>query len=261
MSSVHLLPRLPLCMVDEILAGLPISHQNPSVMQLENHVGCISYAATGGNRNERLALELGDLLRQIARECGYPGCNNQSDRARFDEQATVALALHSALVGGEALRDDVWSCLTTLIAPDVAIWRFGGKPAHRFAGGVRNAFQRLWLRGITLDRGEDHLDRWGLVSTLTEDAMVQIFERPSIAANTRLAIAVAEAWVNTATIVGNGAMEPIMRRATKLVRLHLEIYDLFSLDDVELQQHIADLFLQARECEIPVQASSAFSVL
>lgn len=247
MNPVNLLPRLPLCVVDEILAGLPASPEKPGVGHLENHIGFISYAATGGSRNERLALGLGDLLRQIASECGYPGSNNQSTRARFDELAAVALAQHPALVGGEALRDDVWSCLTTLIAPDVVIWRFGGKPAHRFAGGVRNAFQRLWMRGVTLDRGEDHPDRWGLISGLTEDAMVQIFERPSIAANTRLAIAVAEAWMSTVTIVGSGVMEQIMRHATRLVRLRLEIDDLLGLDDAELQRQIADLFLQSKQ--------------
>ena len=65
----------------------------------------------------------------------------------------------------------------------------------RFTGGVRNAFQRLWMRGSTLDRGEDRPDRWGLVRALSEDAMVQIFERASISSDARLARAVAEAWV------------------------------------------------------------------
>lgn len=247
MSAVHLLPRLPQYAVDGILTALPTSPRNPETRLLEYHANLISYAATGGSRDERLARELGAMLREIAEECGYPDCRNQSTRARFDELAAVALALHPALSSGEALRDDIWCCLATLIAPDVVVWRFDNKPTHRFAGGVRNAFQRLWVRGVTLDRGENHPDRWGLIAGLTEDAMVQIFERPSIAANAQLAIAVAEVWMGTANIVGSSQMENIMRHATKLVRLRLEISDFSVFDAAELQAQILSLFHLARE--------------
>jgi hypothetical protein len=247
MSTVYLLPRLPLYIVDEILADLPLRPEKPAVGNLENHAECISYAATGGSRNERLAFELGNVLRQLAQDCGYPDNHSQAARSRFDALAAATLAQYPGLSEGEALRDDTWCCLATLIVPDVVTWRFGGKPAHRFAGGVRNAFQRLWMRGTTLDRGEHHSNRWALVAELTEDAMVQIFERPSIAANPRLAVAIAEVWVDTAGTVGNGAMEPIMRHATKLLRLRLEVEDFLCLDDQELKQQISRLFLQARE--------------
>src|SRR5690606_31532772 len=123
---------------------------------------------------------IGERLRQIAAECGFPDNSSQVARTRFDHVATQFLATADDLESGEALRDDVWAYLTVVVAPDVVTWRFSEEADGRFAGGVRNAFQRLWMRGTTLDRSANHPDRWGLVKALSEDALVQIFERPSI---------------------------------------------------------------------------------
>lgn len=182
---------------------------------------CVSYSA--------------DLARKHAVEA----------RGQFDRVAAIALALEPALRTGEALRDDVWAFLTAVLAPDVVAWRFPDRAAHRYAGGVRNAFQRLWARGTVLDRGEGHADRWGLVEALSEDAMVQIFERASLAGNERLARAIAELWVETAADVGRGAMESVMRRATKLVRIRNEIIDLAILPDANLLEEVRGCFRRA----------------
>ena len=50
------------------------------------------------------------------------------------------------------------------------------------------------MRARALDRGEQHPRRWQLLEELTEDALVQITERPSIGADPVLARAIAEAW-------------------------------------------------------------------
>jgi hypothetical protein len=112
----------------------------------------------------------------------------------------------------------------------------------RFEGGPRNAIQRLWMRGSTLDRGPGHEDRWGLVNALSEDAMVQIFERASLSGEPRLARAIAEAWVVTAGRIGRSRMEDVMRRATKLVRLRNEIVALAFLSDHVLLAEIQSIF-------------------
>lgn len=64
---------------------------------------------------------------------------------------------------------------------------------------------------------------------LTEDALVQITERPSIGADPVLARAVAEAWLRARRHHGKGAMEPIMRRAVLRVRIRNEIRSLADL--------------------------------
>ncbi len=50
----------------------------------------------------------------------------------------------------------------------------------------------------------------------------------------------------TAEIVGRGAMEGIMRRATKIIRLRNEIIDLASLPVAELEAAVFQAFDLAR---------------
>ena len=125
------------------------------------------------------------------------------------------------------------------------------------AGGARNALQRLWMRGVTLDRGEGHAERWALVRGLSEDAMVQIFERASISGEYRLARSIAEAWVSTAANIGRGRMEDVMRRATKYIRVRNQIYDLASLEDDALHSEISRAFGKVIELDGTIQPASA----
>lgn len=120
-------------------------------------------------------------------------------------------------------------------------WRFGHTP-ERYKGGVRNAFQRVWHRSKVLDRGRDHDDRWGLLRSLTEDAMVQITERPSIGADPMLAQALGEAWVRTSRVFGRGLMEDVMRLVTLRLRIRNEVRGLAWMPEQELAALLDDEF-------------------
>jgi len=242
--SIPLLPRLKTVGVSIILENSNQTTLNTkgSLHALDEHSALLSFAASGGNRAGKLALDLSDELREIAKACGFPNDLGQLARANFDQKAAIYLAQGEGLDSGEALRDDVWAFLTTVMAPDLVAWRFPDRALHRFEGGVRNAFQRLWIRGKSLDRGEAHPDRWQLIHALSEDAMVQIFERPSIGSNRTLALSLAEGWFRTSHVIGKGAMEDVMRRATKLLRLKNEIVDLASLSDKELFGAVSEIF-------------------
>lgn len=250
--SVLLLPRLTSIGVTNILESLgsgPITMAAAKAV-LNDGASMLSYAASGGTRSEGFAEGLGDGIRQVAQQSGFPDNSSQVARSKFDREAAIFLGTHPELLTGESLRDDVWSYITTVVAPDVVSWRFPDRAPHRFEGGVRNAFQRLWFRGAVLDRGADHDDRWGLVRALSEDAAVQIFERASIAGNRPLALALAEGWAGMAAKVGRSNMESVMRRATKLVRLRNEIVDLGGLPRDELASVVDscfDLALQSSE--------------
>lgn len=244
MSRVALLPRLNALGFETILrenAGKP-PQLSGSANFISEHSSLVSFAASGGTRRPEIAIEISKELRNLATGCGFPKDTGATARATFDQQATVTLTTRQELATGEALRDDVWAFIATILAPDIVIWRFSETAQERFRGGVRNAFQRLWMRGRVLDRGEDHPERWLLVEQLTEDALVQIFERASIAGNKRLARTIAETWVLFAEQEGRSSMEDIMRRAMKLVRLRNEIVDLAYLSDSELRTEVADAF-------------------
>ncbi|AMJ59013.1 hypothetical protein [Bosea sp. PAMC 26642] len=165
-------------------------------------------------------------------------------RSAFDVSCALHLAQLPVLQSGEAHRSDVWAFLATYLLRPITLWRYGTSP-ERYHGGVRNTFQRLWMRGTTLDRGEGHPARWGLVEGLTEDAFVAILERPTVAADRRLALALAEGWLAASTWYGQAAMQPVMRSAIIRIRMRNEIFALAELTPDQLKATVGAVFMEA----------------
>lgn len=209
------------------------------------------FAATGGSRVGAAELaEFRSGLVAIAQLNGFgTEGGGRAGHAEFDAAASAWLADYPLLGSGEALRDDVWTFVGVVLAPDIVHWRFGTS-SERYHGGIRNTFQRLWMRGQALDRGAGSADRWHLVEHLTEDALVQITERPSIGGDAVLASALAEAWVRGSQVHGRGAMEAIMRRAALRTRIWNELRTLSSLPQSEL----AEIMDAAMEIPEPAEA-------
>ena len=250
--SVQLLPRMVPSQSERLLSQLPVHpHENLRHAVADGQQTAVTYGASGGQRVGREVIaELHSDMIRIARECGFPDGGDQSSRARFDRKAARTLALYPALQSGEALRNDLWAYVATVLLWKVALWRYpandGQVPRERLLGGVRNVFQRLWLRGRALDRGPaagEH--RWELLNALTEDALVQITERPSVGGNTRLARLIAEEWVRTSEHLGREKMEDVMRLAVKRIRLRNEILVLAVLPDAELTMLVRKEFERA----------------
>lgn len=236
--NIRLLPRLSAtgyASLFELLSGR-------EKVPIRDYSHLVTYGASGGTPAPDDAFALVSGLRQIAQELEFPLPSSQEARSQFDIRASMLLAQSLSLGSGEALRDDVWAFMATVLAPDLVAWRFPDGAADRYAGGLRNAFQRLWMRGIVLDRSAAVADRWALVEELTEDAMIQIFERPSLAAQKRVARALAEAWLRCAAAIGRGPMQDVMRKATKLVRLQNEIRDLAYVPEQVLAAELDGIF-------------------
>lgn len=248
MTRVRLLPRLNDLGVSSLLDTIRKSAAVPAARSasaaIKENSAFVSYAPSGGSVNEHLVSEISETVRTIAQSRGFPDSTERAARAAFDTEVAMWLGAQPDLASGEALRDDVWAFLTLAVLPDVVTWRFPDRNAARFEGGVRNALQRLWIRGATLDLGEHHPSRWRLLEALTEDAMVQIFERASIASDARLARAIAEAWISTGERVGRGNMEAVMRLATKYLRIRNEIVDLAFLGNAELDREVRTAFFK-----------------
>lgn len=223
--SVVLLPRLDPLTVDELLDHCGAKgHPGPMIESTHALPERAWFASSGGTRAALDQLvRLRESMIAIGAASGFPdpGADARS-KAKFDEEASAFLASEPMLQSGEALRDDAWAFIASVMLPDLVYWRFGSARA-RFQGGVRNALQRLWLRGRAFDRGEAAEDRWGLLRDLSEDAFVQITERPSLGANAVLARALAEGWVKCAAEVGRTRMEPVMRRVALRARLLNEV--------------------------------------
>ncbi len=244
-----LLPRLPApaarLLLEESLDGRE-EGQEPSFRpfswsQLPEQV---RFASTGGQRATADQMdELRNAIVKLAKAVGWKA-DQRDDRAVFDSEMAAYLREQRLFSTGEALRDDVWTFVGVVLAPDIVWWRFGTS-RERYLGGVRNTFQRLWYRGRVLDRGEHSKSRWGLIDALTEDAFVQIMERPSLGANPKLARGLAEAWVRAAERFGRRSMERLMRHATVRVRIQNEIRSLAWLPGADLAQVMDRAFEEA----------------
>ena len=227
---VVLLPRLPgpaaEFLFDQLMANGVAEGFAFSPDELPN---AVRFAATGGTRVASTQLSaLRTSIVEIARRNGLGSKGDRAAFAQFDAEMAGTLSEDPLLASGEALRDDVWAFVGLSLAPDIVHWRFGNS-RERYLGGVRNTFQRLWMRGQALDRGADHKSRWYLLKQLTEDALVQITERPSLGGDPVLARAIAEAWIRASHHHGKGAMEPIMRKAALRIRIRNEIRSLADL--------------------------------
>lgn len=205
----------------------------------------VRYAPTGGTTISPARLkELREELVRLASECGFPEAPKRGGHAAFDAAVGQWTVHVNELNSGEALRNDVWAFFTIVLAPDIVHWRFG-KARERYLGGIRNTFQRTWLRAKVLDRGPGHPDRWGLLRELSEDALVTITERPSVGADPVLARELGEAWVRAAAGHGRGRMEDVMRLATLRIRIRNEVRALPLLPRHELEALVEGEFARA----------------
>jgi hypothetical protein len=238
-----LLPRLPGPACDAIVHRfLELGPSGWSGFRPDDLPDQARYAATGGAPVPAASLaSLRQNLVAIARKHGFGQQGARQSHAAFDAETATWLAQSDLFLGGEALRDDVWAFVAAVVAPDIVHWRFGAS-AERYGGGVRNTFQRLWMRGRALDRGVEHPERWELLTELTEDALVQITERPSIGGDRVLALAIAEAWLRAARHHGKAAMEDIMRRAILRIRVRNEIRSLADLPPGDLASFLDGIF-------------------
>jgi hypothetical protein len=244
---VILLPRISPPTVDRILDRLRRDRVSAAIEDIvDEDLRQRTYAAIGGRTATQEELQsfrrsVHGILMDLRKTFGLPA----SMRAEFDVRCAAMLADSPLFKSGEALRDDVWSFMSAVLLRDVVHWRFQGLTADRYQGGVRNAFQRLWQRARAFDRGADHPERWQLVQALSEDACVQILERPSIASSPGLSRAIAEGWLRCSERVGKSHMEPIMRRAIRNLRISNQVILLECLEEAELDARIDRAFADA----------------
>lgn len=227
---VALLPRLPGPAADVLFDQWTVDESAQCfVFDPRDLPDPVRFAATGGTRVPPIQLSaLRARILEIAQRNGFGNAGGRGGFAKFDAEMAGALNEDPLFTSGEALRDDVWAFIALSLAPDIVHWRFGNV-RQRYLGGIRNTFQRLWMRGQALDRGAGHPQRWNLLEELTEDALVQITERPSLGGDPVLAKAIAENWIRASRHHGKGAMEPIMRRAALQIRIRNEIRSLADL--------------------------------
>lgn len=151
--------------------------------------------------------------------------------AAFD--LTLGRALHERLeiIPADAAHDEVWSFLTLVVLPDVAVFRFPDMHVDRLIGTQRNALRRTWTRHEVLGDllySTDH--------PLGEDELVGLFERGNLARNRALVRRLATAVLK---YDGTAARSEWARELYKRVTFQTGPRLLDALSDAELDAVIA----------------------
>ena len=196
----------------------------------------IAYSPVGGVRVEQTDLEeLRRVLVELAASHGMPGAVDRT--AEFEGSCARVLRDRLDMTPHEASHEEVWSYLTCCWLLDIAVWRFGPEAdERRYIGNVnRNTFRRLWWRAEVLGPEID-------LTRLGEDELVNIMERPTIAADRRLARAIAAEFL--ARVDGGVVRErmQLMRDAMKRVLRLTPMVAFSALDSTEVAQLVAHTF-------------------
>jgi hypothetical protein len=145
------------------------------------------------------------------------------------------------ILPADAAHEGVWSFLSLVLVPDVALWRFPNRGLRedyeRLLGRPRNVFRRLWWRAYAM--GEEASQR------LLEDEAVAIMERPTIGGNTRIASAVAATHLQVIAETPEVSRTELLREVGKRLRRLSAVITLGALEDRDLRTTVRDVFDQA----------------
>ena len=261
---MNLLPQLPSIKAKVILEDIA-SKSNCETLDPKGNfkVEGIFYVPTGGQIiNDENLEKLRNNVLEKAKEYGFPS-TNQKSFLEFEYEVAKILSNWSYLwidgePSGESFRNDFWSYLSIVIMPDIVSWRWGfppeGEPTKswsvRFIGGGRNAFQRIFRRILSLDRGPSHEDRFGLIRELKEDDFSNILERTSLGSNSRIAIPLAEEYLamrqRRKDMKASNQLK-IYREATKDLRSYGVVQSLDLIDANNLKELISEVFFKREE--------------
>jgi hypothetical protein len=274
--SIQLIPQLPDHTALPLLAELTVCGEATKF----EHNGELRHSQayvspTGGLPVQEDRLQtLRDLILEAARKHGFPYLRPRSFLG-FEFRVAEILASWDALwidgeASGESLRDACWTFLTLVVLPDVALWRWPLSAEReqdkawkgRMLGGGRNAFQRIFRRVLSLDRGKEHPDRWGLIRDLREDDFSNILERPSLGSSRPIAVSLAEEYLSMRVRLAGFSAEiqmSVYREATKNVRAYGVVQSLDLLEKDDLDQLIRKTFLRREAQQVPAELTKAES--
>lgn len=244
-----LYPRLPIPEAESLWTALAsadittLAHNSA-----ESHPG-IQYGSTGGSRATTQHLrDLQKRVRECAREHGYPNQSiDDNISRRFDVKCGILLHQTMQLHPSEASHREIWAFMTCVLLPDVVRWRFyGGQTAiERFVGkdrGLRrNAFGRLWWRAFLL-RQTDSEEPYRLLYELYEDDLVQVTERNSIAADSRLLTTFCSTFLRSLDAPTGIPRRTLMREASKRLRRLLSFVCFEAADTATVNNIVVDVF-------------------
>jgi Family of unknown function (DUF6339) len=231
-TGLYVYPRLPRGQALRLLHEL-VGHDPASARELAatSHPAAAP-TATGPPPVPEAAIEhSATKVRELAASLGFPTPLTRPNVAKFDQPCGDVLVEEMQIVPADAANEDVWSFLTLVVLPDIALWRFPDMKDERFLGRPRNTFRRVWWRSYTLSGANSPDD--SASDPLGEDELVNIFERPSIARTAELARCMTRA-VRELPVTPGVPRSEVMRELAKRVRRLLAFVCVDVLESVDV---------------------------
>jgi len=167
----------------------------------------------GANHVDELAVS----VRELADGLGWPvpPGRNSSEAKEFNRALPRLLHSLMAISPANGARAGVWSFLSLVVLPDVAMWRWPDRPEARVTGhgeraATRNVFRTAWWRAEMLGAGPEDPP-----ALLPEDALVAVQERPGLFRIGALAKVSCSCFLDLSDQMPPGESEEVMRDAAK----------------------------------------------
>lgn len=216
MTGLYVYPRLPRGQALRLLHELA-GHDSASAggLAATSHPAAAPIATGPPAVPDAVVEHVATSVRELAGSLAFPIPLTRPNVAKFDQPCGDLLLEEMQIVPADAASEDVWSFLTLVVLPDVALWRFPDMKDERFLGRPRNTFRRVWWRSYTLS-GANSPDA-AASDPLGEDELVNIFERPSISRTAELARSMTRSVRELPAMPGMPRSE-VMRELAKRVR-------------------------------------------
>lgn len=245
MTSPLYFPRLERITARQLLADF-IGRDTEELRELSALESVRSYwyptAPKASHASESDLLRFAEVARETATMHGYPRqlSSKSPERVRFDRAMVERMLELAPMLPVEASLEGVWSFLSLVVAPDVALWRWpnakGTDDYERILGYPRNVFRRLWWRAFIF-QGSTVGER------LYEDEAVAILERTQIGGNRQLSLAIGETHLQR--FEASARRTDILRDAMKRIRRRHAFLSFHALTPPELQAVIDTAFDEA----------------
>lgn len=242
MSGLYVYPRLPRGQAMILLRELDGLDPTSARDLADTSHPAAAPIATGPPVAPQAVIEhVAAHVRELAISLGFPTPLTRPNVAKFDQPCGDVLLDEMQIVPADAASEDVWSFLTLVVLPDVALWRFPDMKEERlhddrFVGRPRNTFRRVWWRSYTL-AGANSPDA-GASEPLGEDELVNIFERPSISRTAELARSMTRLLREVPPTPGIPRSE-VMRELAKRVRRQIAFVSVDVLEQADVDALVA----------------------
>ena len=230
------LPRLSRPSALAILGHLLTPDVSALTLAMPDLAPVVTYSPTGGNRiTDQELRDLRTAVVELAISYGMP--SPTSNFQEFEGRAARLIRDMLPMTPHDFASEEAWSYITCCWLLDVAVWRFGhDADTRRFIGDVnRNTFRRMWWRADVLGDGIDQ-------TLLGEDELVNITERPTVAADRRLARAVAREFLARVDRGEADSRMLLMREAMKRLLRLTPFVSFAAFDEPHIQVLMEEIF-------------------